>query len=123
MPINNRQIFSANLVFFMSINNVSRNQLSEDLQINYRTLCDWIHARKYPRIDKIEKLANYFGVTKAALIEQHENSMTTSGLLHITEIYDDMNEAGQKALVDYADFLYSKPENKKGNTLLQGIAE
>lgn len=113
MSEHNNTVFSANLVFFMKLNNVSRHDLSAALGVPYPTICDWISAKKYPRIGNIEKLAQYFGITKAALIEEHENSMTTSGLLHITEIYEDMNEHGQQALIDYADFLYTKPENRK----------
>ena len=35
----------------------------------YTTFTDWYNGNKYPRIDKIELLANYFGVLKSDLIE------------------------------------------------------
>lgn len=34
------------------------------------TVSDWMHARTYPRIDKIEMMANYFGIEKSDLVEQ-----------------------------------------------------
>ncbi|MFI8574024.1 helix-turn-helix domain-containing protein, partial [Stenotrophomonas bentonitica] len=40
-------------------------KLSNDLKVKYTTLSDWINAKNYPRIDKIELLADYFNVTKA----------------------------------------------------------
>ena len=30
---------------------------------------EWVKGKKYPRIDKIEILANYFGILKSDLIE------------------------------------------------------
>ena len=67
--LGNKKVFSSNLIYYMDKYQVSRNKLSEDLNIKYSTLCEWISAKKYPRIDNIEKIANYFGIPKSALIE------------------------------------------------------
>ena len=60
-----------NIKKFMTINNVDRMKMSKDLKVKYSTLSDWINEKTYPRIDKIELMANYFHVTKADLIEEH----------------------------------------------------
>ena len=57
----------------MKENNIDRKKLSNDLKVKYTTLSDWINAKTYPRIDKIELLADYFNVTKADLVEDKEN--------------------------------------------------
>ena len=54
----------------MEINNVDRYQLADALDVKYTTLTDWINGNSYPRIDKIEMIANYFNVNKSALIEE-----------------------------------------------------
>ena len=36
-------------------------------------MTDWVNGKKYPRIDRIEKLAIYFGVSKSDLIEDFED--------------------------------------------------
>lgn len=46
-----------------------RNQVCTDLGFKYTTFADWYNGKKYPRIDKIEMLADYFGVLKSDLIE------------------------------------------------------
>ena len=38
--------------------------------MSYFTFCDWVNGKKYPRMDKIEILANYFGILKSDLIEE-----------------------------------------------------
>lgn len=66
----NRQTMSKNLNHYMKENGKSRKQICKDLGFSYSTFCDWVNGNKYPRIDKIEMLANYFGIEKSDLIEE-----------------------------------------------------
>ena len=67
--LGNKDIFSRNLRTLMQRSGKERNQVCEDLGFKYTTFTDWYNGNKYPRIDKIELLANYFGVLKSDLIE------------------------------------------------------
>ena len=67
--LGNKITMSNNLKKYLKINNVSRNQLSESLGISYSKISDWINGKAYPRIDKIEMMANYFGIEKSDLVE------------------------------------------------------
>ncbi|EGQ2770308.1 helix-turn-helix domain-containing protein [Staphylococcus pseudintermedius] len=67
--LGNKEVMSKNIRRLMKENNVDRKQLSTDLKVKYTTLSDWINAKTYPRIDKIELLANYFNVNKSDLVE------------------------------------------------------
>jgi len=40
------------------------------------TFSDWVNAKTYPRIDKIELMANYFGISKADLVEERSINTT-----------------------------------------------
>lgn len=56
---------------------VSRNDICRALGISYFTVSDWVNGKKYPRMDKVEMLANYFGILKSDLIEEKsEGDMT-----------------------------------------------
>lgn len=72
--LGNKKTMANNLKYFMNKNGISRNQLSTSLNIAYTTLADWLNAKTYPRIDKIEMLANYFGIEKSDLVEEHTQS-------------------------------------------------
>lgn len=67
--LGNRAVFSRNLRTLMQQLGKTRNQICDDLDFKYSTFNDWYNGNKYPRIDKIEMLANYFGVLKSDLIE------------------------------------------------------
>ena len=68
--LGNKQIMADNILYYMNLNNKTRNDLCHDLGFKYTTLTGWLTAEKYPRIDKIEMMANYFGITKADLVEE-----------------------------------------------------
>lgn len=70
----NNIIFSKNLTYYMQQKGVDRTQLCEDLGFKYSTVSEWISAKKYPRMDKIELLADYFGIKKSDLIENEHSS-------------------------------------------------
>lgn len=84
--IGNKQIMAENLAFYMAQKKIDRNQLCEDLELKYSTVSEWLSGKKYPRIDSIEKMANYFGIAKSQLIEKREQS-NLSAVLPASNIY------------------------------------
>ena len=78
MSLGNKEVMSNNLKYYMNKKGVDRNQLCSDLDLKYMTVSDWINAKSYPRIDKIELLANYFGINKSDLIEDKSTTPSSS---------------------------------------------
>lgn len=73
MSIGNKEIFAKNLKKQILKSGKDRKMISDELGFSYSTLTDWINGKKYPRIDRIEKLAEYFGISKSDLIEDFED--------------------------------------------------
>lgn len=67
--LGNKDIFSRNLKYYMQINNKTRNDICSALGFPYTTFTEWVNGNIYPRIDRIEMIANYFGIKKSDLIE------------------------------------------------------
>ena len=72
--MDNKEIFSINLKRLMDKKGISRQDLSKVLGVSYFTISDWVNGKKYPRMDKVEMLADYFGVLKSELIEKRMKS-------------------------------------------------
>ena len=79
--LGNKEIFSRNLRSLMQKYGKDRNQICDELGFKYSTFSDWYNGNKYPRIDKIEMLANYFGILKSDLIEDKEVVFLPSNVL------------------------------------------
>lgn len=72
----NKKILAQNLKYYMKKKGIKRNALCAGTGFGYSTVSEWINGKKYPRIDKIEKLANFFEVPKSYLIEEHKDKST-----------------------------------------------
>lgn len=72
--LGNKKIFSENLKYYMQLNEKDRNDICRDLGFAYTTFAEWYNGNIYPRIDKIEILANYFNIKKSDLIEDKEKT-------------------------------------------------
>lgn len=107
----NKEIFARNLVYYMDKKGVDRNQLCADLDLKYTTVRDWTKGITYPRIGKVELLANYFGIQKSDLIEDKNPSIKTyqkvdiesSTLQRITETSSKLVPERQLVVLDIAE--------------------
>lgn len=67
--LGNKEVMAKNIKYYLRKNDVSQTDMCKTLGFKMPTVSDWMHARTYPRIDKIEMMANYFGVEKSDLVE------------------------------------------------------
>lgn len=65
-----KTIFAKNLRKYMLQSGKNQKELAEVVGVSAPTFNEWINGKKYPRIDKIQKLADYFGILKSDLIEE-----------------------------------------------------
>ena len=72
----NKQIIAKNIQRYMDQRGITRQQLCDALNIKYTTLRDWLRGFTYPRIGKIEAMAQYFGCEKSDLIEDKKEQPT-----------------------------------------------
>lgn len=67
--LGNKEVMAENIKYYMDLHDVDRKTICTALNIKYSTFSEWVNARAYPRIDKIELMAHYFGISKADLVE------------------------------------------------------
>ena len=65
-----KEVFAKNLKYYIDNSGISQKDLADAIGVSAPTLNEWLKSKKYPRIDKIERLANYFGILKSDLIEE-----------------------------------------------------
>ena len=75
-----KEVFARNLKRYMDEAGKNQKEMAEIVGVSAPTFNEWLKAKKYPRIDKIEKLANYFGILKSDLIEDKHQQPTQGEL-------------------------------------------
>lgn len=76
----NKKIFAKNFNYYLTINKKSQANIVEDLNITASTVSDWANGKKYPRVDKMQLLADYFSILKSDLTEEHEATKLTDNV-------------------------------------------
>ena len=71
--LGNKKIFASNLKYYLKEKRKTASDVCKDLDLTPSTFSDWLNAKKYPRIDRLEMLANYFSIPKSYLIEEKDN--------------------------------------------------
>ena len=74
-----KEVFAKNLKKYMELNGKSRREMCAALGYSYFTFSDWVNGKKMPRMDKVEQLANYFGVLKSDLLEDKKETAPENG--------------------------------------------
>ena len=112
--MNNKSIFAENLKKYMAQKHVTRREVCADLGFSYYTFSDWVNGKKYPRMDKVEMLAEYFGILKSDLIEEKQEQEKPDN--------DDGLTDDQRALIDFARSL-SEEQAVLALRILKSIVE
>lgn len=76
--LGNKKIFGSNLSKLIKQHDLTVTKLADDLGFKVSTVWDWTKGNSYPRIDRIEMLANYFNVKKSYLVERHDGDETAA---------------------------------------------
>lgn len=67
MPDNAREIFVKNLHYLMEAKGISQADICRELDVSSATVSDWCSGKKYPRVDKMQRLADLLGVLFSTL--------------------------------------------------------
>ena len=117
MPIEDIKLkFAQNLKNIMQKRNKTQSDLVKDLSFRQATVSDWLNGKKYPRMDKVEKLANYLGVSINELLMQSvyeppipEIQLTDQEKSMIKK-YRQLNADGKLVIDNQIDFMLYKQE-------------
>lgn len=118
--LGNKKIMAHNIQRLMDATGKTRTQVCDDLGIKYTTLTDWVKGNTYPRIDKIEMLANYFGVTKSALVEESQETPVTPD--EQIEAFVGLLKSFREMVVEYLNIV-KKLSDSKEPTIQAAIEE
>lgn len=75
--LGNKEVMAKNIRRHLNKLGLNVKDFATEMNFKYSTVLDWVNAKTYPRIDKIELMANYFKVEKADLIEEYDSRKNT----------------------------------------------
>ena len=107
--LGNKEVMSRNIKKQISQRGLNAKDFANDIGFKYTTVLDWLNAKTYPRIDKIEMMANYFNVEKSDLVEEESSrasSVDTPQLRSIQRKAKSLSVADQERLLQLMDLTF-----------------
>lgn len=107
MPVDEiKKLFSINLRKIMLENGKTQSDIVKDLNFRQATVSDWLNGKKYPRMDKIEMLAQYFSISIDELISvsKQEKISLSSLELELIKKYRKLNASDKQEILNNIEF-------------------
>lgn len=109
--LGNRKVFAENFAYYLSRSGLSKKEIAAKLKVGQSTVTDWSKARTYPRMDKVQKLAEIFGVEMSDLVEIRNIESKTYVYKEARKIADDL-AANPESLALYIEIKKLSSTNK-----------
>ena len=62
-----KQVFAQNLRRYLEIKGLTQLELAEYMGCSSSTVSDWCNGKKYPRVDKMQRIADMLGIRMSEL--------------------------------------------------------
>ena len=116
--LGNKEIMASNIRKHLDRLGLNVKDFANEMNFKYSTVLDWVNAKTYPRIDKIELMANYFKVEKADLIESAKSKQNITKVNFdprqaiLLSNYNKLNDNRKNKLVQTSEKLLSEEQGK-----------
>ena len=110
----NRRIFARNFNYYLTIRHKTQNDIVQDLGMTSSTVSDWATGKKYPRVDKMQMLADYFGILKSDLTEEHAEAQLTDDI-GLQEYLEELKNRSEMRI------LFSVAKNATKEDVMQAV--
>lgn len=67
--LGNKKVFVENFNYHLAKSGLMKKDIAKKLNISQGTVTDWCKLRAYPRMDKVQRLAEIFGIEMSDLVE------------------------------------------------------
>lgn len=127
--IEQKKIFSKNLNLLLSQHNKTQKEVADAISVSPQTFNTWCQGIALPRMGKVQRLADYFNIEKADLIEE-KNEQSEKYYLNVETaemaqtlfenkplrvLFDAAKDASPEDLKTTYDMLMALKKKERGN--------
>lgn len=97
--INAKKIFAKNFKWYLQLSGKTQKDVAKDLGFTTSSLSEWVNGNMYPRIDKIEMIADYFNISISDLIDDNSSTLYDEYIFKYEHL-DPISQEAVKTLID-----------------------
>ena len=114
-----RSAFPWILKYYMERDDLTQVDIANRLKVSKQTVSDWVSGKKFPRVDRMQQLADLFGVLMSEMYtptERPSQEIKAKASGPIQQLISDINSYYDDAIIkyyspDYAQNLLNKIDN------------
>ena len=111
MSDNAKMVFADNLKSYLNAKGLTQLDLANYMGCSSSTVSDWCNGRKYPRVDKMQRMADWLGVRMSDLTSEHDNAD-----IAFYNRYKQLTEEEKEDMRDFLDLVDARRKRReKGN--------
>lgn len=101
-----KEIFTRNLNRYVAESGKTQLEIANAIGVSAQTFNSWCRGVAIPRMDKIQKLSDFFGIKKSDLIDEPADDSTPAlvcsdeGERRLIEMYRSLNILGRRKALD-----------------------
>ena len=69
--LGNKEVFAENFNYYLKCNGERKVDVARAIGVSACAVSDWTKLRAYPRMDKVQLLAQHWGIEMSDLVEKH----------------------------------------------------
>lgn len=73
--MNPKEVVAKNLQRYLDRKGINQTQMAQDLGYPEMTVSNWMKAKTYPRVDKVQEMADYFNVRRSDLTDEKPTNL------------------------------------------------
>lgn len=101
-----KKVFAKNVRYYMELAGKTQKELAAVCGVTDASFSEYMNEKKYPRIDKIQKIADYFGILKSDLIE--DKNADEREIDELKMLLNRLSDEQKRQVLQYALFLLSQ---------------
>lgn len=111
MSDNAKMVFADNLKMYLNAKGLSQIDLANYMQCSSSTVSDWCNGKKYPRVDKMQRMADWLGIRMSDLTSVHDKLEDADMAFY--NRYKQLTEDEKEDMRDYLDLMEARRKRRE----------
>lgn len=108
-----KQVFAQNLRRYLEIKGLTQLELAEYMGCSSSTVSDWCNGKKYPRVDKMQRIADMLGIRMSELTSSTDEIGFNDFSYALFHESKELTPENQQKLLEMARFFKQQQEQGK----------
>lgn len=111
MSDNAKMVFADNLKMYLNAKGLSQIDLANYMQCSSSTVSDWCNGKKYPRVDKMQRMADWLGIQMSDLTSVHDKLEDADMAFY--NRYKQLTEDEKEDMRDYLELMEARRKRRE----------